>query len=195
MTIITGIPGSGKDEFLNLITTGLARFEQWKFGVCSFEEPASINVTKLQEKMVGKAFDFRINEADRMNDQEFEWSLQFIKQSFYFINIDQVGAKGEDIIHKAEELVKRYGINGLIINPWNYLEHNIPGNYTETQFISEFLTVMINFCVKCGVHLFLVAHPTKIQKRKDTGKYEVPTLYSISGSAHFFNKTYNGICV
>jgi len=30
---------------------------------------------------------------------------------------------------------------------------------------------------------------------KINGKYEVPTLYSVSGSAHFFNKTDNGICV
>jgi len=30
---------------------------------------------------------------------------------------------------------------------------------------------------------------------KVSGKYEVPTLYNISGSAHFFNKTDNGITV
>ncbi len=32
-------------------------------------------------------------------------------------------------------------------------------------------------------------------KDKATGKYEVPTMYSISGSAHFYNKTDNGISV
>jgi twinkle protein len=44
------------------------------------------------------------------------------------------------------------------------------------------------------VHFFLVAHTTKILKGKD-GKYEVPNLYSISGSANFFNKTHNGITI
>jgi len=195
MTTVTGIPGSGKDEFMNLVTTGLAKYEDWKFGVCGFEEPAAINVTKLQEKITGKSFAFRKNVDDRMTEDEMKESLLFAKDHFYYINIDQVGAKGEDILKKAGELVKRYGINGLIVNPWNYLEHNIPPNYSETQYISEFLTTMLNFCVKCGVHLFLIAHPTKIQKNKSNGKYEVPTLYSISGSAHFFNKTYNGICV
>lgn len=28
-----------------------------------------------------------------------------------------------------------------------------------------------------------------------TGKYEVPTLYDIAGSANFYNKADNGICV
>ena len=51
------------------------------------------------------------------------------------------------------------------------------------------------FCERQRVHCFLVAHPTKIMKNKDTGMYEVPNLYSISGSANFFNKTANGITV
>jgi twinkle protein len=38
-----------------------------------------------------------------------------------------------------------------------------------------------------------VAHPTKI--KKEAGKYEIPTLYQISGSANFFNKTDNGFTV
>ena len=45
------------------------------------------------------------------------------------------------------------------------------------------------------VHLFLVAHPTKVMKDKKTGLIEVPNLYSISGSANFYNKTSNGITV
>ena len=45
------------------------------------------------------------------------------------------------------------------------------------------------------MHVFLIAHPTKLQKDKQSGNYEVPTLYNISGSAHFFNKTDNGITV
>ena len=41
------------------------------------------------------------------------------------------------------------------------------------------------------MHLLLVAHPRKIESID--GTYKKPTLYDISGSADFFNKTYNGI--
>ena len=51
------------------------------------------------------------------------------------------------------------------------------------------------FCEKNKVHCFLVAHPTKITKDKNTGLFEIPNLYSISGSANFYNKTSNGITV
>jgi twinkle protein len=40
----------------------------------------------------------------------------------------------------------------------------------------------------------LVAHPRKIVKR-ESGLYDIPTLYDIAGSANFFNKTDNGITV
>jgi twinkle protein len=39
-----------------------------------------------------------------------------------------------------------------------------------------------------------MAHPTKISKT-DKKIYDVPTLYSISGSANFFNKTHNGLTI
>jgi twinkle protein len=195
MTMITGIPGHGKDEFLNWILVGLAKYENWSFAVCGFEEAPAVNVTKLQEKFTGKAFDFRKNPNHRMSEIEFSTSFQFLKKYFYYINLQMVGAKGDVILDKAAELVMRYGIKGLVINPWNCLEHLKQPGQSETEYVSEFLTTILNFAVKYGVHVFLVAHPTKINKDKQTRKYEVPTLYNISGSAHFYNKTYNGICI
>jgi twinkle protein len=43
-------------------------------------------------------------------------------------------------------------------------------------------------------YTFSYCSPHKIEEGAQ-GKYEVPTLYNISGSAHFFNKTDNGITV
>jgi twinkle protein len=34
-----------------------------------------------------------------------------------------------------------------------------------------------------------------MKKDDSTGKYEVPDLYSVSGSADFRNQTHNGLCV
>jgi len=45
-----------------------------------------------------------------------------------------------------------------------------------------------------GLHCFLVAHPKQMGRTKDN-KTIVPSLYDISGSAHFNNKTDNGIIV
>ena len=196
ITMITGVPGSGKSEFLDYIMTKLAMNHRWNWGVCSFEnQPSAFHVTKLQEKVTGKAFQFRDEPEYRLNEDEFRYSIGVINEHFSFININKVDVTVDGIIDKARELVHRKGIKGLIIDPWNYIEHKVPPNQTETQYISESLTKFKAFALLSNIHIFIVAHPTKIAKSKDTGEYEVPTLYNISGSAHFFNKTDNGICI
>jgi twinkle protein len=46
-----------------------------------------------------------------------------------------------------------------------------------------------------NLHIFVVAHPRKMQKEKDSLKYMVPTLYDISSSSEFYNQADYGICV
>lgn len=195
LTMITGIPGSGKDEFANYVMCQLAKLHGWSWGVVGMEEPPTVTVTKLQEKLTGKAFGFRKNPDSRISTSEFEWSVVMVDKYFHFVNVNTVEVTMDGIIDKLRELVLRHGIRGAIINPWNCLEHKIPPGYSETQYVSETLNTLINFLTRYNLHVFLIAHPTKIQKDKGTGKYDVPTLYSISGSAHFFNKTHNGLCV
>lgn len=195
LTMVTGIPGHGKDEFTNWLMTQLSRNCRWHWGVFNFEEPAEVHTTKLQEKFSGKAFSFRKNPEHRMTKMEFDRSLAQVDEFFHFVNVSKIDVTMKGIIQKAIELVLRYGIKGIIINPWNYLEHKRNRNESETEYISEVLTELVNFLWQYGVHCFLIAHPYKMQKDKRTGEYEVPTLYSISGSSHFYNKTHNGFCV
>lgn len=195
-TTITGTPGSGKSEYTDLIMCRAAANHGWKFAICSFEnQPSSLHVTKLMEKFSGKAFAHRMNPDHRMSHDEFHHAANMVRHHFTFININQIDVTLDGILEKAKELVFRLGIHGLLIDPWNYIEHKIPAGQTETQYVSESLSKIKAFCLIHGVHIFLIAHPTKMPKDKTTGKYEVPTLYSISGSAHFFNKTDNGLTI
>lgn len=195
LTTITGIPGSGKDEYMNWVMTRLSKNHEWNWAVFGFEEPPEVHVTKLIEKFTGKSFGFRKNLDQRVNEKEFEYGVFMVDKYFHFVNTDEVDVTMEGIIDKAKQLVKRYGIKGMMINPWNWIEHKIPKGYNETQYVSEVLSKLLFFLKHYGVHCFLIAHPTKMMRDRNTGKYEIPTMYSISGSAHFFNKTHNGICV
>jgi len=194
-TTITGIPSSGKSEFLDYICSALAKTSKWKFGICSFEnQPAALHATKIMEKIGGGSFAFRYNKEHRLSQMQFEKALLTVNDHFTFVNIRKVDITLDGILDKFTELVRQKGCKGFIIDPWNYIEAAIPSGMTETQYISECLTKIKNFCLINNAHLFLVAHPTKLRKEIN-GKYEIPTMYSISGSAHFFNKTDNGIAV
>lgn len=195
LTTITGIPGHGKDEYINLVISSLAQRHGWKFGMFDFEETPPQTATKLMEKISGKAFAFRRNPDDRMSRRGFEQAVAMVDSHFYFCNTDDIAPSIDMIISIATSLVLRFGIKGIRINPWNWIENNRPASMTETEYISLSLSKIIRFARKYGVHVFLIAHTTKIQKDKRTGKYEIPNLYSISGSANFYNKTHNGITV
>lgn len=194
LTIVTGIPGHGKDEFSNLIMCRLA-IQGWTWGVCGFEESPAETVTKLIEKLGGRAFAFRKNPEHRLTPMQVDHALGIIDKMFIFYNTDEVESDIDGLLSKAEELVRRRGIKGLYLNPWNWIEHKRDGKLTETEYISECLSKVKRFSKRNQVHTILLAHTTKMLKDKVTKKYEVPNLYSISGSAHFFNKTDNGITV
>jgi len=193
-TTITGIPGMGKSEFLDLMLAQAAKRYNIKTAVISFEnQPSSIHATKLMQKLTGKSFAFRTNPYNRMSLDEYKSSLAFCREHFIFLNIAENDISIDGMLEKLMELVRRKGIKFWVIDPWNYIELNKPPGLTDTEHISQCLTKIKRFAQISGTHGFLVAHPTKM--KKENGKFEVPNLYSISGSAHFYNKTDNGICV
>ncbi len=193
-TVVTGIPGSGKSEFIDLIMAKTALNHSWKWGIISFENtPPVFHATKIIEKLSGKAFDFRVNPNHRVSSYELEMYKGYLSEMFFFINTQDTDVTLEGLLKKIALLVMRKGIKGVLIDPWNYIEHKIESNETETQYISRALTTIRKAAIKLGIHIIVVAHPTKLNKTNN--KYDVPTLYNISGSAHFFNKTDNGFTV
>lgn len=194
LTVITGIPGSGKSEFVDWIMASLTKHHNWSWGICSFENPPEFHATKLAEKFTDKAFGFRKNPWERMDIDEFGYAIGMIDKYFHFMNLNLIDITIDGLIRKAEELVKRKGIKGILLDPWNCIETKYSGE-NETKYVLECLNKLIIFLDKYKVHGFLVAHPTKLRKILETKKYEIPTLYSISGSAHFFNRAHNGLSI
>lgn len=193
LTTITGIPGSGKSEFTDWLMAKTSVNHGWKWAICSFENsPPVFHATKLIEKLSEKPFN---KSATGISKFELEMVSGYLSDNFFFINTMEADITIDGILSKTAELVLRKGIKGLLIDPWNYIEHKVPNGYTETQYISDVLSKIRMAARKLGIHIFLIAHPTKLQKDKATGKYEVPTMYSISGSANFFNKTDNGLTI
>lgn len=192
VTTITGIPGHGKDEFTNLILARTAVNCGWKWGDCGFEEEPEQTVTKLAEKIVNKSFDFRKDRSHRITPEEFIHCIGLIDQHFFFYKVEEIETDIDSLLSIADRLVLKYGIRGLRINPWNWIENNT--GHDGTEYVSAVYSKICRWAKKRDVHVFVIAHTTKIGKDK-SGKFEIPNLYNISGSAHFYNKTHNGMTV
>ena len=189
LTTITGIPGHGKSEFLDFILCRLNISHDWKIALYSPENhPLELHFSKFAEKITGKPFEG----SNRLSPIDLKQMIDYHSKNFYFINPESDFGL-ENILESVRQLVRKKGIKAFVIDAWNKLDHKYTTN--ETKYISEQLDKITRFCELNKVHCFLVAHPTKIMKDKATKKYEVPNLYSISGSANFYNKTANGLTV
>jgi len=56
LTVVTGYPSSGKSNFIDQVMVNLARANDWKFAVCSFENQPEIHITRLMEIYTQKRF-------------------------------------------------------------------------------------------------------------------------------------------
>jgi twinkle protein len=191
LTIATGSPGSGKSAFIDNIMVNIARSKDWKFAMCSFENPPSTHVAKLAAIYAQRPF--FDGPTPRMSRTEAERAMAWVNEHFVFLHqADGSLSSMDGIIDLAKAAVMRYGVRGLVIDPINYVGRN--PDQSETDWVSDMLTQLKLFATSSDAHVWLVAHPTKMQRKQD-GSYPVPTGYDIAGSAHYFNKADMGISV
>ncbi len=188
MYIITGIPSHGKSDWLDNMCLHLKVFHNQDAAFYSPEnKPTQLHFSKMARKLIGKHWDG----AGRISEAEKELVKKYLNKSFWFIKPEKDFTLSS-IFKQIKNLQFRYGLDFFVIDAWNKLEHKGKG---DTEYIGMALDEVALFCEFNNLTGFLVAHPTKIPKQKDTGKYEIPTLYNISGSANFYNKADVGICV
>lgn len=176
-SIITGIPGHGKSEVLDQVLLQLTIDYSLRGSYFTPENwPSELHILKLVEKLLGKS-------AFKSSEKELIEARNFLEDKIFWIYPDEDYTL-DTILDKTRQAVLRHGINWYVIDPWNKLEHHDD----STNYVSRCLDKISNFNKKNGTHAFIVAHPTKMKFNYDEGKYEVPGLYDISGSANFYNK-------
>lgn len=193
-TVVTGIPNSGKSNWVDALTVNLAAIHGWRFAIFSPEnQPLEDHMARMIEKYA--RCPFGDGPTERMDRDTLRMSKAWVNEHFsWILPGDDTDWTIENVLDRARALVFRKGIRGLVIDPWNEIEHYRVNGMSETEYISHALKRMRQFARRHGIHLWVVAHPAKLYREKD-GSYPVPTLYDISGSAHWRNKADNGICV
>lgn len=191
LTVVTGIPNHGKSTVMDQLFMWLAEQHDWTFAIFSPEQqPLARHQQHLIEQHVGKAF--HTGYSERMSEAEMLQANRWVADRFAFILPETTAV--DTILNLAKVQVFRNGVKGVVIDPWNELEHSRPRHLSETEYISEALSKFRRFARHHDVHVWLIAHPTKM-RATETGKEPVPGLWDISGSAHFRNKADVGLTV
>ncbi|KAK1278547.1 hypothetical protein QJS04_geneDACA014432 [Acorus gramineus] len=194
LTIVTGVPNSGKSEWIDAMMCNINEREGWKFALCSMENKVQEHARKLLEKHIKKPFFTARYEknVECISKMELEEGKKWLNETFHLIRCENDSLPSINWILKlAKVAVLRHGVRGLVIDPYNELDHQRLFNQTETEYVSQILTKIKCFAQHHSCHVWFVAHPRQLQHWGGMP----PSIYDISGSAHFINKCDNGIVV
>ena len=191
LVVGTGIPSHGKSNFTEWYVLNLIKDYNFKASFFSPEHhPFELHHTTFIEKTFGKSFWYGTSECPRVSKTEIAQYKNWAEEKIYLTGTENGEFPTWDwLFNKMKEQLFNYGINIFVIDAFNKLGFNEKGN--KLDLINSVLTKLTMFAQMHNVIIFLVAHPTKMQKGAD-GLYLKPTLYDVSGSSDFRNQTHDG---
>jgi twinkle protein len=184
---VTGIPSSGKSDFVDRMVIGYNQNYGWKTAYASPEnQPTYLHAHKLMRKVWGGM----PTAADIYSDR---WNQIADHCNSNFFHIDMERYTLEAVLKKGAELVKRKGIKCLVIDPFNKVRSNDASGDVNVYTL-EYLQQIEIFAKKYDVLVIVVAHPTKMYKDAQ-GKIEEPTMYNIKGGGEWYDASYHGLLI
>jgi twinkle protein len=190
--VLTGVPSHGKSRFALELLASLALRHGHRSVVASFEMRVSPYVRDTLREHYCEA------PLDRMTLEQKREADAWIEAMFCFIDQDpreeEEEATVEWLIDKAGDAVVRYGVDWFLLDPWNQVEHKRERHENESDYQGRAIRALKRFARSYDCGVIVVAHPTKDVKLPN-GEIRVPTLYDISGSAHWYNAADHGVIV
>ena len=190
LTIVTGVPGSGKSAFLSWLSVQLAAQHDWPFAVLSAETPPRIHLLQMASIYMQKPHEG----PNKMSDDELLTALDWLDERC--VILDDADTSIDSVLERAHAAVLRMGVRMLVIDPYNFLTGSLGGASDESSIsnINHLLTGLKNFSCQHSLSIMLVCHPVKMYRGND-GRTPTPTGYDVSGSASFYNVADAGITV
>jgi len=185
---VTGIPSSGKSDFVDQMVVGYNQNYAWKTAFASPENaPTYLHAHKLMRKVWQD-----MPRKDQIGSDKWNQVAEHVNDNFFFIDMDRYTL--ESVLRKGAELVKRKGIKCLVIDPFNKVRDVDAKTEDVNRYTMEYLTKIETFAKKYDVLVIVVAHPTKMYKDAN-GKIEEPTMYNIKGGGEWYDASYHGLLV
>jgi twinkle protein len=185
---VTGIPSSGKSDFVDQMVVGYNQNYNWKTAFASPENaPNYLHAHKLMRKVWGD-----MPRREDIGSSRWKEIADHVNDNFFFIDMEKYSL--ESVLRKGAELVKRKGIKCLVIDPFNKVRDKNASSLDVNMYTMEYLTKIETFAKKYDVLVFIVAHPTKMYKNNE-GKIEEPNMYNIKGGGEWYDASYHGLLV
>ena len=182
LIIMTGMPNSGKTDFLNDLTSRIMRDTERFVCYLSFEVPdKDKHIAHLVHLLLGKA-----NTTD-YTDEQLTPYIDFLNTHMIHLDMHEVPPTPGNILHRADLVRRRQPLKYLVIDPYLFVEAQSGKGETETQSIKSMLTRFQSWGRENHIWVIIVAHPRSLKKIDGKNAMEDINMYTISGSANWAN--------
>lgn len=156
LTVVTGKANQGKTTFLDYFVFQLAKTAGLKTLFISYEVDNDLHTALFRQYA----------------------TEDLIRNKFIFADTTEDASEIEQIVQGISQAKQLYGIDNVVIDPFNYISTK---QTSDSNAICYILKELKQAAMKYDISIILVAHPRKLQQDEElTGE-------SIYGSIHFRN--------
>jgi twinkle protein len=180
LNLFVGYGNHGKTFFALQLMLTKSIWDGWKWAIFSPENyPANDFYDDLVEMYVGKWL-------KNMTEEEYTEACHFISEHIFYVYPEDEHDVNS-INERFRYLVMKKGVDGVMIDPFNQLDHLQKAYQREDQYLSEIFKDLKRFALLNNVCYNIIAHPKNPSYNQDKS-LPVVDMYDIAGGAAWGNK-------
>lgn len=187
---VVGPYGSGKSVLLRQLAVNLWRKHKWRTLITSFEEKVKPRyVRDLRRHLIGHNRDLWTAVEIAHADAEIRQGFRFLRRKRNtLLDVDR-------FLDRVEYAVKVYGVDVVILDPVNELDHQVPKSENKTDYMGRCIMRMKQLADDYNLLMIAAVHPPKVGAEKRLSRSGLLTLNDGADTAHYGNKADIGWCV
>lgn len=181
INVWVGYGNSGKTTMYLQLALTKSIHDGWKWAIFSPENyPPNDFYDDLVEMYCGKWL-------DKLTEAEYVEALDFLNKHFFYVYPE--ADHDLNTIHEYfRHLILKHGVDGVLVDPWNQLDHNFKSTQREDQYLSQMLKDIKRFALLNAISYNIIVHPKTPQYNSDKS-LPICDVYDIHGGSMWANKS------
>lgn len=187
---VIGPYASGKSVLLRQLSVNLWRLHGWRTLITSFEERVKPRMQRdLRRHLIGVPIDMWDEKDVAEADDEIRKAFRFLRRKRTSrLDLDR-------LMDRIAYAVKVYGVDVVVIDPVNEIDHSVPRHQSKTDYMGDFIMQLKALADDYNLLVICAAHPPKDGVEKRLSKGKLLTLNDGADTSHYGNKSDIGWCV
>jgi twinkle protein len=180
---VIGPYGSGKSVLLRQLAVSLYRTHGWRTLLTAFEEKIKPRYQRdLRRHMIGVQPEYWTEDEVARADVHINRAFRFLRRARNSrLDLPR-------LLDRIEFAVKVHGVEVVIIDPVNEIDHEVPKFQSKTDYMGTFIMQLKQLADDYNLLMIVAAHPPKagVEKRMQAG--HLLTINDGADTSHYGNK-------